>query len=96
MAPPARSLKILLAEDNRVNPVVAVRLLEKSAHSVFVAENGRDAVESESGSYRRTPVIALTAHAMAGDEQNCINAGMDGYLSKALDPRLLTDALGRI
>jgi two-component system sensor histidine kinase/response regulator len=53
-------------------------------------------VESESGSNRRTPVIALTAHAMAGDEQICINAGMDGYLSKPLDLRMLTDTLGRI
>jgi PAS domain S-box-containing protein len=52
--------------------------------------------ESVSGSNRRTPVIALTAHAMAGDEQNCIDAGMDGYLSKPLDPRMLTDTLGRI
>jgi CheY-like chemotaxis protein len=117
-----------LAEDNRVNQMMVVRLLEKAGHSVSVAANGREAVhlfgkghydavlmdvqmpeidgleatrlirqvESESGSNRRAPVIALTAHAMAGDEQICINAGMDGYLSKPLDPQILAEALGRI
>ena len=52
--------------------------------------------ESASGGNRRAPVIALTAHAMAGDEKICLDAGMDGYLSKPLDPKTLAEALLRI
>ncbi len=42
-----RRLKILLAEDNGVNQVLATRLLEKMGHAVILAENGRAAVEAE-------------------------------------------------
>jgi CheY-like chemotaxis protein len=44
---------------------------------------------------RRTPVIAMTAHAMDGDRQRCLDAGMDDYLSKPMRHADLIRALCR-
>ena len=44
---------------------------------------------------RRLPIIALTAHAMKGDEERCIASGMDGYLTKPLRIKEFFDLLDR-
>jgi CheY-like chemotaxis protein len=40
-------------------------------------------------------IIAMTAHAMKGDQERCIRAGMDGYLSKPIQLSLLRETLVR-
>jgi two-component system sensor histidine kinase/response regulator len=110
-----KRLKILLAEDNAVNQMLAVRLLEKRGHAVTVAQTGTLAVKAhetqpfdlvlmdvqmpemdgleatiairqrEKKSGKHVPIIAMTAHAMVGDRELCLKAGMDGYVTKPLD-----------
>jgi CheY-like chemotaxis protein len=114
---PAGPLRILLAEDNLVNQMLATRLLRNRGYLVEVAGNGRDALsmlqkegydlvfmdvqmpemdgleatavireqERKSGEGYTVPIIALTAHAMKGDEERFLAAGMNGYLSKPIE-----------
>ncbi len=110
-AEPVAPLRILLAEDNRVNQVVAVRLLEKAGHTVTVAGDGAEAllklsagvfdcvlmdvqmpgVDGMEASRRiraagnEIPIIALTANAMRGDRDECLKAGMNGYVVKPFE-----------
>jgi two-component system sensor histidine kinase/response regulator len=126
-APPvSRPLRLLLAEDNAVNQMLALRLLEKRGHRITVVNNGREALDTlrrgsfdvvlmdvqmpemggleatarirelEKGSGRHTPIIAMTAHAMTGDRERCLEAGMDGYISKPISQVELFDAIERL
>ena len=52
--------------------------------------------ESEKGHGRRIPIVALTAHAMKGDKERCLEAGMDAYLSKPVQAAQLLDTVGRL
>jgi CheY-like chemotaxis protein len=46
--------------------------------------------------YVDIPVIALTAHAMAGDEERAMEAGFDGYITKPIDVRSFPDQVSRV
>jgi two-component system, sensor histidine kinase len=115
----AGPLSILLAEDNRVNQLLMVRLLERRGHRVTVAGDGQVALD-EVARYRydvilmdvqmpgmdgleatrmlrergvRTPIIAMTAHAMQGDRDKCLSAGMNAYVSKPIQPDEVFEAI---
>jgi CheY-like chemotaxis protein len=120
------SLRILVAEDNAVNQMLALRLLEKRGHKVRVAANGKLALEyldqdlydlvlmdvqmPEMGGFEATaairekekltgahiPIVAMTANAMKGDEEECIASGMDAYVSKPLNVASLFETIQRL
>jgi len=121
-----RGLRVLLAEDNQVNQLVASRILEKLGHQVTVVSSGRQAVSAaQAGKFdvivmdvqmpemdgleataeirrwerttgKHVPIIAMTAHAMKGDRERCLEAGMDGYTSKPIRIKELEQAISKL
>lgn len=107
---------ILLVEDNKVNQLVALKVLSNLGVKTEVAENGLQAIEKlksetkftqilmdcqmpEMDGYQATqairlgeagedntniPIIAMTANAMQGDKQKCLDAGMSDYITKPI------------
>ncbi len=51
--------------------------------------------ERERHSGRHVPIVAMTAHAMTGDRERCLRAGMDGYLAKPVHADKLVEAVER-
>jgi ammonium transporter, Amt family len=131
-SPLARGYRILVADDNEINRMVAEELLRADGFESESVENGRLAVEAvrrgnidlvlmdcempemdgfeatgllraleSEGQLRSTPrqplpIIALTAQAVQGDRQRCIDAQMTDYVTKPIDRRTLLTAIRRL
>ncbi len=117
-------LRILLAEDNRVNQKLALHLLGRLGYRAELAHNGvqalaslerqpfdlvlmdvqmpeMDGLQASRQIRQRWPggqrprIVAMTANALQGDRQQCLDAGMDDYLTKPIRVPQLVAALAR-
>jgi PAS domain S-box-containing protein len=118
----AQHARILLAEDNPTNQVVAFGMLRKLGYDdVSIATDGAQARDMalageydvilmdcqmpEMDGYEATrqlraagctvPIVAMTANAIKGDRERCLEAGMNDYLSKPIDLRVMRSMLAR-
>lgn len=82
--------------DIAVNGRIAVEMMERAHYDILLLDmqmpemNGYQTASYIRGEMRSNiPIIALTAHAMAGEKERCIQMGMNDYVSKPFDTEVL-------
>jgi PAS domain S-box-containing protein len=89
------------------NGVEAVKALETLPYDLVLMDcqmpemdgyeaTGRIRDESSAVKNHKIPIIAMTANAMQGDRDKCLDAGMDDYISKPVKPEELLDAIKKV
>jgi CheY-like chemotaxis protein len=108
--PSPHRLRVLVAEDNSMNRNVAKIMLQKLGHVANTVSNGTECQMPVMDGFEATqtirtpesgvrnpqiPIIAMTANAVHGYREICLEAGMDDYLSKPVTLRDLSAVLER-
>jgi two-component system sensor histidine kinase/response regulator len=94
-----RGHTVIVAENGRQ----AIASLERHPFDLVLMDvqmpemGGLDATqairEKEKSTGGHIPIFAMTAHAMQGDRERCLAAGMDGYLAKPIEPKAFVDTI---
>ncbi len=120
-----KGVRILVAEDNKVNQIITTKYLAKLGCIPDVVENGSEVLNSLKSdqydliimdgqmpvldgyeatriirshvneTYSKIPIIAMTANALKGDKDICLDAGMNDYLSKPVKFDEFTEKLSK-
>ncbi|CBL46927.1 sensory box histidine kinase/response regulator [gamma proteobacterium HdN1] len=87
------------------NGEIALKMMQNQAYDLILMDlqmpvmdgysTTRTVRQWEREGRRRTPIIAMTAHALSGDRERCAEAGMDDYLAKPVKAELLMAVLGK-
>ena len=122
LTPEKKEIRILLAEDNRINQMVSLNFLQKLGYNANLAINGLEVLKAldeapydlilmdcqmpemdgyeatrqiRAGQWQQPRIVAMTANAMQGDDELCLAAGMDDYMSKPVRIEKLREIIER-